>query len=90
MQAGVFEVFGINTFTIKLPSLILGLLSAGGLILLLRRWFTLNVAVLTSLIAIATGQFLFIAQLGAPSIMYIFWPVAILLLGTQITRGATK
>jgi len=85
-QAAIFSVFGISIFTIKLPSLILALLSAVGLILLLRRWFKSNIAVLASLIAITTGQFLYIAQLGAPSIMYVFWPVALLLLGTQITR----
>lgn len=87
LQAASFELFGISNFTIKLPSLILGLLSGIGFIILLRRWFTLNVAVLASLIAVTTGQFLYIAQAGTPSILYIFWPIVILLLGTQITRG---
>lgn len=87
LQAGIFNVFGVSDFTIKLPSLILALLSAIGLILLLRRWFKPNIAVLASLIAITTGQFLFVAQSGTPSILYIFWPVLLLLLGTQITRG---
>lgn len=85
-QALIFSVFGVSMFTIKLPSLILALLSAIGLILLLRRWFKPNIAVLASLIAISTGQFLFIAQSGTPSVLYIFWPIALLLLGTQITR----
>ncbi len=85
-QAGIFAVFGISVFTIKLPSLILALLSAIGFIVLLRRWFKPNIAVLASLIAISTGQFLFIAQLGTPSILYVFWPVTLLLLGTQVTR----
>lgn len=85
-QAGIFSLFGVSIFTIKLPSLILGLLSAIGLILLLRRWFKPNIAVLASLIAISTGQFLFISQLGTPSILYIFWPITLLLLGTQVTR----
>ena len=88
-QKAIFSVFGMTTFTIKLPSLILGVLAAGGFILLLRRWFTLNVAVLTSLIAVTTGQFLFIAQSGTPSILYIFWSVALLLLGTQVTRATS-
>lgn len=87
LQAGVFALFGISVFTIKLPSLILALFSAVGLVLLLRRWFKPNIAVLASLIAITTGQFLFLAQSGTPSILYVFWPVSILLLGTQITRG---
>ena len=86
-QSAIFSIFGISVFTIKLPSLILALLSAVGFILLLRRWFKPNIAVLASLIAITTGQFLFIAQQGAPGILYVFWPIVLLLLGTQITRG---
>ncbi len=85
-QAGIFSLFGVTIFTIKLPSLILALLSVIGLVLLLRRWFKPNIAVISSLIAISTGQFLFIAQTGAPSVLYIFWPIMLLLLGTQITR----
>ncbi len=80
-------IFGVNDFSIKLPSLILALVSAVGLILLLRRWFQPNVAVLASLIAISTGQFLFIAQNGAPSIAYVVWPVFLLLLGTFVSKS---
>lgn len=86
LQSGIFSLFGVSIFTIKLPSLILALFSAIGFILLLRRWFKPNIAVLASLIAVSTGQFLFIAQLGTPSILYIFWPILLLLLGTQVTR----
>lgn len=86
LQAGIFSLFGVTIFTIKLPSLIIALLSAIGLVLLLRRWFKPNIAVLASLIAVTTGQFLFIAQSGTPSVLYIFWPIVLLLLGTQITR----
>ncbi len=89
LQAGIFTLFGVSLITIKLPSLILAFLTAIGLILLLRRWFKPNIAVLASLIAITTGQFLFLAQSGMPSILYLFWPVLLLLLGTQVTR-ATK
>lgn len=85
-QAGVLSLFGVTTFSIKILSLVLALLSAIGFIVLLRRWFKPNIAVLASLIAVTTGQFLFIGQLGTPSILYIFWPVALLLLGTQVTR----
>lgn len=87
VQSLIFGFFGISIFTIKLPSLILALLSAVGFILLLRRWFKPNIAVLASIIAITTGQFLFIAQQGTAGILYVFWPIIILLLGTQITRG---
>ena len=73
LQSLVFTVFGISIFTIKLPSLILALLSAVGFILLLRRWFKPNIAVLASIIAITTGQFLFIAQQGTPGILYVIF-----------------
>jgi len=87
LQALIFNTFGIYDFTIKLPSLILALLSAVGLIFLLRRWFKPNIAVLASAIAITTGQFLFVAQNGTASILFIFWPIVLLLLGTQVTRA---
>ena len=86
-QSGIFTIFGVTIFSTKLLSLILALVSAVGIIILLRRWFKPNIAVLASLIAITTGQFLFIAQSGYPSILYIFWPTMLLLLGTQVTRA---
>jgi 4-amino-4-deoxy-L-arabinose transferase-like glycosyltransferase len=87
IQALSMNLFGVNNFSIKIPSLIIALLSATGLILLLRRWFKPNIAVLASLIAVTTGQFLFIAQSGTPGIMYVFWPILLLTLGTQVTRA---
>lgn len=87
LQKFIFHFVGISDFSIKLPSLILALFSAVGLILLLRRWFKPNIAILTSLIVITTGQFLFIAQNGTPGILYVFWPIALLALGTQVTRA---
>lgn len=88
LQQASINLFGVSDFSIKLPSLILGFLSAVGLILLLRRWFTPNVAVLASVIAISTGQFLFIAQNGTPGILYVLWSVWLLLLGTLIAKKA--
>lgn len=87
LQAISIKLLGLSEFSIKLPSLLLGLLSAVGMVVLLTQWFKNNIAVLASLIAITTGQFLFVAQSGTPGIMYIFWPVALLLLGTLITKN---
>lgn len=86
LQKASLDLFGAHDFSIKLPSLFLALVSAVGLVYLLRRWFPRNIAVIASLIAITTGQFLFVAQSGTPSIMYIFWPIVLLLLGTLVTR----
>ncbi len=86
LQIASINLFGISDFSIKLPSLILAFISAVGLILLLQRWFKPSIAVLASVIAISTGQFLFIAQNGTPSILYVLWAVWLLLLGTLIAK----
>lgn len=86
LQQASIAVFGVTMLSIKLPSLLLGFLSAGGMIVLLRRWFRPGIAVLASVIAVTTGQFLFLAQQGSPQILYIFWPVALLLLATLVAK----
>lgn len=85
LQHACISLFGVSIFTIKLPSIILAFFSAIGIIMILRRWFKPSVGVLASLVAITTGQFLFIAQDGTPNILYLFWPVCLLLLATQIS-----
>lgn len=77
-------VFGVSTLSIKLPSIILAFLSALGLVLLFRQWFKPRISILASLIALTTGQFLFIAQNGTPDVLYLFWPVWIILLASLI------
>lgn len=86
LQQTSFSLFGISDFSIKLPSLILAFVSAIGLILLLRQWFKANIAVLSGIIALTTGQFVFIAQSGTASILYVLWPVWLLLIGTLIAK----
>lgn len=82
------ELLGVTNVSIKLPSLLLGALSAFGMILLLQMWFRRNVAVLTTVLIITTGQFLFVAQNGTPSIVYIFWSVWLLVAAMMISRQA--
>jgi hypothetical protein len=81
-----FTVFGVSTLSIKLPSLILGLLSAVGILLLLRTWFRRNVAIITTIIAITSSQFIFLSQHGTPAIVYIFWPIWLLVAAIKISR----
>ena len=79
---------GVTQFSIKLPSIILGLLSALGLLLLLRMWFKQNVAVITTVLVITTGQFLFLTQSGTPAILYVFWSVWLLVSALMVSRKA--
>lgn len=81
-----FILFGVTLFSIKLPSLILALFSAIGIVLLLRQWFKPSVSVLTSLVTIYTSQFIFFAQNGTPDIIYICWPIWLILIGNLIIQ----
>ncbi len=87
LQRGVIELFGVSTFSIKLPSLILAFFAGIGAVFLLRRWFKPNIALLAAVIMITTGQFLYVAQSGTPNIMFILWSVWLLLTATLITTS---
>ena len=87
LQRGIFMVFGVSTITIKLPSLILGLMTIVGVFFLTRIWFRRNVAVLTTILAATSTQFLFLIQDGTPAIMYTFIVIWLLLSGTLVTRN---
>jgi 4-amino-4-deoxy-L-arabinose transferase-like glycosyltransferase len=86
LQRISIELFGLSHFSIKLPSLLLGLASAIGMLLLLRMWFRQNVAVLTTVLVITTGQFLFVAQSGSAGIIYIFWSIWLLVAAMMVSR----
>lgn len=85
VQKFILEFLGVTNFSIKLLSLICAFIAGAGAVLLLRRWYRPNIAVLAAVIMITTGQFLFVAQLGTASITYIMWPIWLLLAATMIT-----
>ncbi len=89
LQKTSIMFFGLNTYSVKLPSIIIGLLLGLLLILLLNRWFKNNVALLASILAVMSASFLFLAGSGTPLIMLVFWPTLLLWLGSKI-QGVTK
>ncbi len=86
-QRTALEFFGPSVLSIKLWGLIFALITGVGAVLLLRRWFRPNIALLATVIMITTGQFIYVAQSGTPSITYIMWPVWLLLTATMITTS---
>lgn len=86
LQRLSIKIFGVTNFSIKLASIILAFLSALGMIILLRKWVRPNVGILASLIAVTTGQFLFIAQSGTPDILYLLWSAWLLLIALLIAN----
>lgn len=77
-------IFGFSAYTIKLPSIIVGLFLGILLILLLNRWFKNNVSLLASCLVVLSTPFLFLAGSGTPLIMLVFWPTLLLWLGSKI------
>ena len=77
-------MFGLSAYSIKLPSVIIGLLLGVLLILLLNRWFKNNVSILASSLVILSTPFLFLAGSGTSLIMLVFWPTLLLWLGSKI------
>lgn len=85
LQRACMAWLGHGLFAFKLPALICAFIAGIGAVLLLRRWFRANIAVLATIIMITTGQFLYVAQSGAAGITYILWSVWLLLAATMIT-----
>jgi dolichyl-phosphate-mannose-protein mannosyltransferase len=88
MQRISIDLFGVSNLSIKLPSLVLGLVSILGMIILLRTWFHRNVAIIATVLVVTTGQFLFVAQSGTTSIIYVFWSVWLLAAAMMVSRHA--
>ena len=84
LQKYSITFFGLSAFTIKLPSVLMGLLLGFLLILLLNRWFKSNVSLLASCLIVLSTPFLFLAGSGTPLIMLVFWPTLLLWLGSKI------
>lgn len=82
------KLLGLTELAIKLPSLLFGLLSGVGIVLLLRRWFSRNVAMIAALFIVTNVLFLVAARTGTPAIMLIFYSTYILLFSTLITQQA--
>lgn len=87
LQRASFVIFGVTSFSIKLPSLILGVLTALGVFLLIRSWFRRNTAVITGLIAATTPALLFMSQDGTPIITYSTLVIWLFVVGTYVTRN---
>ena len=89
LQKVSIKFLGLNPYALKLPSIIIGFFLGILFILLLNRWFKNNVAIITSIIAVLSSSFLYLAGSGTPLIMLVFWPTLLLWLGSKI-QGKNK
>lgn len=88
LQLLSLSFFGVSIFTIKLPSIVLSMIGAIAIFFLLKRWFKSNIAILSMLIMVATGQFIYIAQYASPHILYVVYSSLILLSSSLILQNA--
>lgn len=77
---------GVTPFGVRLPSLVFGALTALCMTLVLRRWFSTNVAILASIIFVSSSWFLGTARLGTPTVMIPFWTSILLLTATYVSQ----
>lgn len=77
---------GITPMGVRLPTLIFGALTALCTCLMIRRWFTKNVALAASVIFVTSAWFLSLGRLGTPFIMVPFWTSLLLLTATYVSQ----
>jgi len=80
------SLLGVSFVSIKLPSIILAFVTIVGAIVLIRIWFKPSISVLVALVAISTGQFLFMSQDGTPNGMCLVWSAFLLLVASIISK----
>ncbi len=90
MQKISMHFFGITEFAIKLPTLVLGILTGTAFMMMVRRWFRLNIALVTSLILVTSAAFLSLGRSGTGAIMATFWLSLFLLAATNIVHPDGK
>lgn len=84
VQKASISIFGLTLLSVKLPSIIFGVLTGLFIVLLLNRWFKSDVAIVGSILILLSTAFLFLATSGTPVIMLVFWLTLLLWLGSKI------
>lgn len=90
LQKISIDIIGLSNFAIKLPSIIISLLSLFFITKISGMWFSKRTSVLASIIAITSSQFFFIAQNGTSEILYIFYPILLIWSGMKFLETPKK
>jgi len=72
VQRVSIDFFGVSTFSIRWPSVVLALASGVLIIATVRNLFKSNVAIITGMITVSSVLFLNVARSGSPMIMSVF------------------
>lgn len=90
LQGLSINLLGLTPLAIKLPSIVLGVITAVLMTLLLNRWYRNLTAFTTTTLVVSSVAFLTLTGSGTPGILYVLFPVLMLWLGSQIIDEKPK
>lgn len=90
LQIFSLKVFGINSYTIRVPSVILALTTMLLLFQILKKWFGRPTALLGILLVCSADWFLFAARHATGGIEFSFWLVVILFATTKVIEHKSQ
>lgn len=85
LQKASVGLFGLSPLTIRLPSIILGLIACGLLAVALNLWFRKNIATIALALAITSVPFIAMARTGVADALYMVLLLLVLLGAAKLT-----
>lgn len=84
LQSTSIHIFGLSTFSVRLPAVILMCLVAAGMFFLIKKWSRFSLAMIGGLLMSASVLFISLARGGTPAAMALFLIVCALAAATTI------
>ncbi len=84
LQSISIHVFGLSTFSMRLPAVILMILVAAGMFFLIKKWSRFSLAMIGGMLMVASVLFISLARNGASAAMVLFLIVCALVAATTI------
>lgn len=84
LQSASIHVFGLSTFSIRLPAVVLMCLVAVGMFFLIRKWSRFSLAMIGGVLMITSVLFISLARNGAPAAMVLFLIIFALAAATTV------
>lgn len=85
LQKASISLFGLSAFSVRLPSILLGLLAVITLGVTLNLWFRKNIAAMSLLIAASSAPFIAMARSGTASVLYMLLLLLLMLSAALLT-----
>ncbi len=84
LQHTSIDLFGLSTFAIRLPAVLLMIMVAAGMFYLIKKWSRFSLAMIGGFLMITSVLFISLARHGAPAAMVLFLIVTSLVAATTV------